>query len=203
MTTSPLAVDDNPASEQPDPTEIRQQLLRAATEPFLTRGFSATSIRQIIERAGVRRPSGISKIMIGHDVADAVCNQATARIHRFRPRDVDDLIAMLVTWTEVAMARPGWVRLELELAAHGNDGDHRAAQRSSQLRAAVVALLATVRSGTPAGTNAEEGRAMDEIRAMLVWSTLIGFVCRNAHNLDVSRAAIAEHIGYVVRFAVS
>ncbi|WP_234391051.1 hypothetical protein [Nocardia suismassiliense] len=108
-------------------------------------------------------------------------------------------MSKLVTWTEVALARPGWVRLELELAAR-SDPDHRSgkrsAQRSAQLCNAIAALLDTVRSEMTTDT-------LTEVRAAMVWSTIVGFVCRNAHNREVSRAAIEQHITYVVRFALT
>ncbi|MFI6779265.1 TetR/AcrR family transcriptional regulator [Nocardia sp. NPDC050412] len=169
---------------------MRQRLAHAATELFLANGFTATSIERITERAGCGRNTFFThfsrKAVIGHDVADTLHHRALQRINRFHPTDTDQLITTLAMWTTILATRPGWARLELDLADLGIDSHAQTSRRLTHLRAAVTELLTTTMKSATSSVDVET-------TVTLLASVAVGMADQRAHGLTVP-SAIRPHI---------
>ncbi|WP_406238353.1 TetR/AcrR family transcriptional regulator [Nocardia sp. NBC_01009] len=180
------------------PEVMRQRLVQAATDLFLAEGFAATSIERIAEEAGCSKGMFSThfrgKAVIGHDVADILCDRAIQRIQRFQPTDTNELVITLARWTSILVTRPGWASLERTLA--DLDPDNPAtARRIARMREAVAELLTTAMNpGIPR-------RDADTV-VMLLLSLVIGIADQHLHGLGIPGTAIRPHIELVLRSAV-
>lgn len=95
----------------------QQRLLLAATEIFTSRGYAATSVREIVERAGVTKPvlyyhftskEGIYLALVGQLLGDFEALLAEGREHRGSARE--RVTAMCVDLYELVLERLDVVR---------------------------------------------------------------------------------------------
>ncbi|MGY5309168.1 TetR/AcrR family transcriptional regulator [Nocardia gipuzkoensis] len=175
----------------------RQRLLAAATEFVLTHGYTATSIDRIAEHAGCTRGTFFAhfghKQQIGHEVADTLARHAIQRIRRFRPCDGDHVITTLARWASILVRRPGWIRLEFDLADLDRSSRVQASQRLNQLRHTVRDMLAAV---------AAPDSSIDlDVTISFLLSVVVGMATQNTRNLGVPQTAIRPHIELVLRTA--
>src|SRR5213080_395686 len=106
--------------------DTRQKILQTAEQLFAEQGYAATSLRQIIAKAGVNLAAvhyhfGSKEDLLDqlvHRKADPVNRERLARLDRLernaggRPSNVEDiLLAFLMPTAEVAAANPQFVRV--------------------------------------------------------------------------------------------
>jgi AcrR family transcriptional regulator len=149
-------------------TEQRQKtharLFAAATTLFLENGYTATSVDQIADVAGLTRGALQSQFGTKADLANAVLDtlcrraiaEATMQLIRLRSAkgitEGERMIELVTGWIQTAVIeRRGWIRLELEVMAerwHDGDADLRRDARLALVRTAVHDHLATASTGT-------------------------------------------------------
>lgn len=97
----------------------RQQLVEAATKLFLRDGFRATTLEQIGEAAGYTRGAVYSNFASKTEMGIAVIDGLYAEVdHRLGlALREKDWLAALIKWADESIGDPGWMRLELEIAA--------------------------------------------------------------------------------------
>ncbi|WP_280186799.1 TetR/AcrR family transcriptional regulator [Nocardia gipuzkoensis] len=193
---------DLPPSKRPRAqcrARIRQRLVHAAAELLLTHGYTATSIDRIAEHAELTNGEFFAhfdhKGQIGHDVAESLNRHALRRIGSFHPRDADQLATTFARWAYILITRPGWIRLELELAALDKTSRAQVFWRRDQLRRAVGDLL------TSTGTH-DPSTDLDTTVSFLL-STIVGMASPRASDFDVTPAAVRHRIELVLHTAGS
>jgi AcrR family transcriptional regulator len=196
---------DSTAIAVPPPRSVRkeitrQRLLHAATQLLLTHGYTATSIDRIAHHAGCTRGTFFAhyghKQQIGHDVAQTLTRHAVQRIRRFQPHDEDQLVTTLATWTSILVTRPGWIRLELDLADLDPPSRAQSTQRLNQLRDALRELLAHTTATAPH----HPGTDLD-ITISFLLSVVVGMATQHTHNLGTPPTALRPHIELILRTA--
>jgi AcrR family transcriptional regulator len=99
----------------------RDRLLRSAGELFLTEGFDTICLDRIATHAGYTRGAIVGiftgKAEMGAAVLDELYRHVTERMRIVRITTADQLVTIVTTWGYRAVTRPGWIRLELSLAA--------------------------------------------------------------------------------------
>ncbi|KAA0018491.1 TetR family transcriptional regulator [Antrihabitans cavernicola] len=133
----------------------RQQILDAAAELFLERGFGATSIGEVAETAGFSHGAVYSnftgKAALGVAVIDLLYEREMAQLQHEVEATAGDLAALipaLAAWGAGAIGDPRWARLELDVAAASAGGDSGIrgsnARRYERVRSAGADILATI-----------------------------------------------------------
>ncbi|MGW4330427.1 TetR/AcrR family transcriptional regulator [Nocardia sp. NPDC004573] len=176
----------------------RQQLLRSATKLLLTDGYTATSIDRIAEHAGFARSEFFGHFdhlqQIGHDAADRLTRHAIRRIGCFQPRSDDQLVTTLALWACILITRPGWIRLELELAALSSASRAQVIWRLNQLRNEVRDLLAS-------STHQPDPCIDLDLTIPFLLSAIVGMAAENTGDLQVARATSRDKVEFVLRTA--
>lgn len=195
--SSPIRLTARAAGVARRTAETREHIFRAATELFLTRGYTETSVKDICERAGHGYSTFVahfdSKQEIGHEVAQMLTNRGTQRIQHATAHDTDHLITMLARWATLLATRPGWVCLELALAAIGEPSRDEAAARARLLRDAIGELVVST-----ADTPRESGADIYDTTSFL-GTTVIGTAIQSANGLHISRKTIDEHVRLILQ----
>ncbi|MBF6339776.1 TetR/AcrR family transcriptional regulator [Nocardia abscessus] len=200
--SSPARCDSTDITAPPPRAErqklTRQRLLHAGTELVLTHGYTATSIDRIAEHAGCTRGTFFAhfghKQQIGHEVADTLARHAIQRVRRFQPCDGDHILATLARWASILVRRPGWIRLELDLADLDPSSRAQANQRLHHLRDTVRDMLATA-------TAPPDSRVDLDVTISFLLSVLVGMATQHTHNPGMPQTAIRPHIALILRTA--
>ncbi|MER7450345.1 TetR/AcrR family transcriptional regulator [Nocardia beijingensis] len=176
----------------------RQRLLQAATELLLTDGYAATSIDQIAEHAGCTKGEFFAHFdhlqQIGHDVADRLTRHAIRRIGCFQPRSGDQLVTTLALWASILITRPGWIRLEFELAALGSASRAQVIWRLNQLRNEVGDLLTS--------STHQPDLCIDlDLTIPFLLSAIVGMATEHTGDIQVARATSRDMVEFVLRTA--
>ncbi|MFF7941580.1 TetR/AcrR family transcriptional regulator [Nocardia gamkensis] len=176
----------------------RQRLLQSATKLLLTDGYTTTSIDRIAEHAGCTKGEFFTHFdhlqQIAHDVADTLTRHAIRRIGYFQPRDSDQLIATLARWASILITRPGWIRLELDLAALDPSSRTQVIWRRNQLRDEVRDLLTS-------GTGPHDPNIDLDLTISLLLSMIVGMATPHTGDLLASRATTRDKVDLVLRSA--
>ncbi|MEV0299094.1 TetR/AcrR family transcriptional regulator [Nocardia sp. NPDC050710] len=176
--------------------ETRLRLLHAAADLFLTRGYTATTIDEIARHAGFTRGATYTyfphKHRLAEEVAEDLCRHAVARIRCFQPRGFDHLVTTLATWAGLAVSRPGWVRLELDLAALRPASRADSTQRVTVLRAVIGELLA-------ATADPNRRRGDPDLAVTFLLSVVVGMATQHANGLAIPAHRIRSQIELVLR----
>ncbi|WP_067470557.1 TetR/AcrR family transcriptional regulator [Nocardia amamiensis] len=201
--TSPTRCDSTDITVPPlraERQKLTQRLLHAATELMLTHGYTATSIDRIAEHAGCTRGTFFAhfghKQQIGHEVADTMARHAIQRIRRFQPCHGDHVVATLATWASILVRRPGWIRLELDLADLDPASRTQTNQRLNHLRDTIRDMLATATATAPPDSSVDL-----DVTISFLLSVLVGMATQHTHNLGMPQTAIRPHIALVLRTA--
>ncbi|MEU2258141.1 TetR/AcrR family transcriptional regulator [Nocardia xishanensis] len=186
-----------PADPALDP--IHQQRLRAAaTTVFLTYGYATTSIGRICAEAGSSRREFSryfgTKHDAAHDIAGHLTRHALCRVQRCAPRDGEDLLAVLSVWTQLMITRPGWMWLELELAALDPRSHNEARDRAYRLRRAITELLA--RTPGLAGPDREDS-ALAHTAELLI-TVVLGMTIQHTHATTLPASMIRQHLALIL-----
>ncbi|WP_159848654.1 TetR/AcrR family transcriptional regulator [Nocardia sp. CY41] len=195
---------DLPPSKRPRAERkrrTRQRLVHAAAELLLIHGYPATSIDRIAEHADLTSGEFFAhfnhKQQIAHDVADNLTRHALRRIHRFHPRDADQLVTTLARWAYILITRPGWIRLELELAERDKQSRADVICRRDQLHEAVRKLL----TSTSTSTSTHDPSTDLDITVSFLLSTVVGMASPRAGDFDVTPATTRRRIELVLHAA--
>ncbi|MCC3328290.1 TetR/AcrR family transcriptional regulator [Nocardia abscessus] len=192
-----------PQTVTPPPRAVRKQrarqrLLQAATDLLLTDGYTVTSIDQIAEHAGYARSGFFAHFdhlqQIGHDVADRLTRHAIRRIGCFQPRDRDQLVTTLTRWASILITKPGWIRLELDLAALDPASRAQVIWRLNQLRDEVNHLLTS-------STDLPDPSIDLDHKISYLLSMIVGMATQHTGDLHASRAPSRDKIELVLRTA--
>ncbi|MEU7629574.1 TetR/AcrR family transcriptional regulator [Nocardia sp. NPDC049220] len=174
----------------------RGRVLDAATELFLRNGLHATTTDMVAQRAGLSRGTVQRlyprKRILAAEVTERVCRRAIDRMHRRRPRDIDDLIVTLTSWAHLIVSRPRWISLYIELRFIDDACPSAVFHRRARLRESLSELLDKVDACDPSRT---------EATAEFLLTIIIGMALQRAHGAGPDLADIRSHIGLVVRGA--
>ncbi|WP_405180823.1 TetR/AcrR family transcriptional regulator [Nocardia sp. NBC_01377] len=175
-------------------------LLNSATTLFLTLGYEQTGLARISTHAGhsedTVRGYYTSKNDIGHDVADHLCHHALQRLHRTRPDDNAELVTVLSRWARIAIHRPGWLRLELALAAHDGDAPLQYSLRLSRIRTALTHLLTATIPAAPGADN-------HQVTADFLLTMVAGLTTLHPGDAHPDHLQISTQIELVLRGATN
>ncbi|WP_068056289.1 TetR/AcrR family transcriptional regulator [Nocardia xishanensis] len=178
----------------------RGRLLRAATELLLTRGYADTNVDRICRAAGTSRSSFAHyfgrKRHIAHEVADTLATRTTHRVARTVARDTDHLITILAIWASVLVTRPGWVSLELALAALDDTSRTEVSDRVAVIGDAVTELITATVSFDTSGP----GIDVDLVVSFLL-TAVIGMAVQHDNGIDTTISGIRPQIELILRAA--
>ncbi|MFR9769338.1 TetR/AcrR family transcriptional regulator [Nocardia sp. SC052] len=176
----------------------RQRLLQAATKLLLTDGNAATSIDQIAEHAGCTKGEFFAHFdhlqQIGHDVSDRLTRHAIRRIGCFQPRSGDQLVTTLALWASILITRPGWIRLELELAAIDSSSRAQVIWRLNQLRNEIRDLLTS-------STHLPDPCIDLDLTIPFLLAAIVGMATEHTGDLHTARTTTRDRVEFVLRTA--
>ncbi|MEV0027875.1 TetR/AcrR family transcriptional regulator [Nocardia sp. NPDC050793] len=187
------------AAAQPA-TAARDRLLVAATQLLLTGGYADTNIDRICRAAGTSYSTFTHhfgrKRHIAHEVADTLATRATHRILATIPRDTDHLITILAIWASMLASRPGWVSLEMALAALDDTSRREVSDRVAVIGDSVTELLtATV------GFEPSEPRLDVDLVVSFLFTVVIGMTVQHDNGISTTISGIRPQIELILRAA--
>ena len=169
--------------------QMRTEVLKKAEQLFAARGFEGTSLDQIADAVGIRRPSLLHYFRSKREIYDTVESDIVSTLTAatmpmsLEVPPLDALMALLQGWLEVMIARPTVARIVLR-----NTTDHpvRAAERDPlQFMDVVVERFEAIVSG------GQKNGVFRDIHPMVVLNTLapsiVHYVC-SADQLGKGRA---------------
>ncbi|MET8779056.1 TetR/AcrR family transcriptional regulator [Nocardia sp. NPDC004654] len=181
-------------------TATRDRLLRAAMALLLTRGYADTNIDRICRAAGTSYTTFTNhfgrKRHIAHEVADTLATRATHRISRTIPRDTDHLITTLAIWASILATRPGWVSLELALAALDDTSRTEVSDRVSVIGDALNELLTATTSFDTSAPRID----VDLVVSFLL-TVVIGMTVQHDNGIETTISGIRPQIELILRAA--
>jgi AcrR family transcriptional regulator len=138
-------------TRQESQARTRALLLEVATAEFLAHGYSATSLERVADAAGFSKGAVYGNFAGKEELCLAVLEKYFfAQLQKFITEfatggeSIEDRLAVLARWLEVALADEKWQLLALEFAVqtrHNQKIQEQLAQREAMMRTAVTALL--------------------------------------------------------------
>lgn len=138
-------------TRQESQARTRTLLLEVATAEFLAHGYNATSLERVADAAGFSKGAVYGNFAGKEELCLAVLEkyffaQLQSFITEFATggESIEDRLAVLARWLEVALADEKWQLLGLEFAVqtrHNQKIQEQLAQREVMMRTAVTALL--------------------------------------------------------------
>jgi AcrR family transcriptional regulator len=138
-------------SRQESQARTRTLLLEVATAEFLAHGYNGTSLERVADAAGFSKGAVYGNFAGKEELCLAVLEkyffaQLQTFISEFAAGgdSIDDRLAVLARWLEVALADEKWQLLALEFAVqtrHNQKIQEQLRQREAMMRTAVTALL--------------------------------------------------------------
>lgn len=185
--------------------EGRQRIVDAATELFITRGYAATTTRDIALKAGLRQPSLYTHFSVKADILVAVMLQTvrpsvdlSAELAATPDLTALERLERLVDF-DVRMLCDG----EWNIALLGYLPEVHTEELLSPIRAQHEALR-NAYSTLVEGALAEAGRGDDnEVMTDVVMAIVEGVILRRVHDPRVDAARLAPAIREAVRAIVS
>jgi AcrR family transcriptional regulator len=138
-------------TRQESQARTRALLLEVATAEFLAHGYNSTSLERVAEAAGFSKGAVYGNFAGKEELCLAVLEKYFfAQLQKFITEfaaggeSIEDRLAVLASWLEVALADEKWQLLALEFAVqtrHNQKIQEQLAQREAMMRTAVTALL--------------------------------------------------------------
>ncbi len=175
----------------------RQRIVAAATELFSTRGYAATTTRDIADKVGIRQPSLYSHFAVKSDILVEV------ELQTFRPT-LEHFAALTADPTLSAAERLGrLVEFDVKMLCAGPWNvallGYLPEVRHEGLSAGMAAhgreLYAAYRQLVGAAL-AENGRAADQVETVteVVFTLVEGWILRRVHNPDLDGDRLAPAV---------
>lgn len=185
-------------AEQREVTHKR--ILCAARDLFLTRGFASTSLAQIGRHAGGLTYGAVlnhfaSKEDVALAVLDDLYRQALQRIQTVgRVIDFDQLVTTVTTWCCIALSRPGWIRLELDLAVTRARTGSGTPERILALSNDLATFLARAANDLRKDISAEDSN----VTAHLLLTGLYGVATQSPESEGIAPAQIRRLVELIL-----